>query len=787
MEVNVSMTGSGSIGEIIPGWTVQENASPAVIGDTSAGAGVVSFSARSTNNSRFIVNNSITSDFGSIGQVTGYVKSNSESGMQVNVTHDTKLSRYDGVRQIPTIIEGSAHSALDMINQLIGIDKRLARTQGKFWSLAGHVCGFDYDGNMTQFKEYISTVKSWDNLGNYIFEDVITNRDSAYSLRFSYLNNKIYADYVYGDSFPMDATTPTNRIAYKTRIAAGAKNYVSLDGYPDSSNLGTGFWVQIGVDRSTGNAYIEGSYRPGGIITSIFEEQSLTGLDLSQELAMFLTVTNNNLVGTLSFVFTLKVCNTSDYTNVKTLTFTMGADRIAYWQRWKITGYARALWTRYDNDAEYIGEWENEPSYVVEQSVIDQDLPTRGAISAEMNMWEYLQDVCSAYHQEIAVVNDVVTVRRMGERTIDVTEYVGNITLTPTTVLGGTSIDVVYTNSQGTTASRSLTSRAEIYDAYDDQNRVLSVKIGETNTTTIDTGHSLLSVLQPQPMVSTTTIPNTTGYYHVCGSDGVPIGAALWEAYGGGIEVSINADNDKAIDVKLIGPRTQIAALGDTYSIAYSSGEKRYAALSIMGTALKITPKTLHLQTGADPVKTAGSTVKTINNPFISKLEQAYDAGIWASLSTSGPKVTISGTIPITSIDGLGLVAGSLVAFRDSIYRIVDATIGNMTINFTAERHVTVGNFDSFWTGRLVELHDSMWAGFDVQDQVIAPFYFIGDTEGIVLMLDTDGNPYYTFVGVDEIAALWDTDMVPYYTLDVNDPNAIPVYLDTDSTPYAED
>lgn len=787
MAINVSMTsGSGSIGEILPGWSIQEPATPFVIGSSATGHGSVSVTAQSKTNSAFIVNNNIATTV-ETGSVDGVVKNVSINGPTVNISHDTKLAKYDGERYIPPIIEGSVHSALDMVNQIANIDTRLNHPNGNFWSLAGHIAGFNSANERIDFKEYYDFVNWWDSQGNPTAKQrVIINRDSPYCLSFSYIGSKIYADYVYGDTLSIDPIVPVNRIAWKTIISSGGINSISFNGLPDSGNISSGFDIGIGVSRVDNTAFIGGEYRYGGTLTNVYETLDISDLDLTQELAIFVTFNNETITpqSPYNYQLTIKVCNTSNYSVVKTLTWTMESAMVPFIRRWSISGYARALWTRNDNDAEFIGEWENQPSYVIEPEVVAAGLPTRGAVGGVTNMWEYLQEACAAYGQEIAVVDGLVTARVAGLKEIDITEHVASIALNPTSTLTGTSVDIVYTNSAGTTASSNYSNRDNIYKAYEDQNRLLSVKVGETINTTIETSNSLIAVLSPRQTTSISNITTGKSYYAVSSQDGSLVSTALWEAYGGRLSVSVNPDNDKAIDVKITGPYTVVPGTTAPYSISYKSGEKDYAALVVSGTALKITEETLSLQTGADPSKTAGATTTRVNNRFIAKLSQAYDRGIWVSSNASGPRVNISGTIPVSAIDGLGLAAGSRIRHMDSIYRITDATIENLSVKFDATRHVTVADFDAKWVGNTVSTHDRVWDGTEVQDQMIAPLYFIGDDEGVMMLLDSDTIPYYDLTGEPEISVFPDIDMNPYYEEGGSLDNEDPVKLDTDVNPY---
>jgi hypothetical protein len=266
----------------------------------------------------------------------------------------------------------------------------------------------------------------------------------------------------------------------------------------------------------------------------------------------------------------------------------------------------------------------------------------------------------------------------------------------------------------------------------------------------------------------------------------------LWEYHGGDLRVAIAPDDPNALEITLVGPDTIGNIFGGSgalypgpYKVAKTSGDGNdYAALNITGYGIGFEKETLKMITAADPDKVSQDVAKTITNPFVDTLERAYDRGIWASVSASGPVVTMSGTIPVSNISGFGLVAGSLIRYRDSIYRVTDVTIGNIGVNFNATRHVTVQDADTLWSGDTVGKFDLMWAGFDTSDEVIAPLRYIGDDESVLMFLDTDVNPYYDFTGEPEISVFPDTDNNPYYVTGGNLDGEDEILLDEDENPY---
>lgn len=83
--VSLTLTGSGTIGDIQPGWTVTEQATPNVLGYTSGSVGMASFSAGSTRTSRFIADNPVEITSGA-GTFRGRVSSATEQGMTVSAS-----------------------------------------------------------------------------------------------------------------------------------------------------------------------------------------------------------------------------------------------------------------------------------------------------------------------------------------------------------------------------------------------------------------------------------------------------------------------------------------------------------------------------------------------------------------------------------------------------------------------------------------------------------------------------------------------------------------------------
>jgi hypothetical protein len=119
MALNISMTGTGSIGDIQPGWTVQEGTTPVAIGETGSPTGSVSFGARSTDNSLLAINNDVITTIDNVGTLHGVIQSVNETGMTVSATHGTILDRLNLDFDMPAVVGGDAQTVLDYFEQKV--------------------------------------------------------------------------------------------------------------------------------------------------------------------------------------------------------------------------------------------------------------------------------------------------------------------------------------------------------------------------------------------------------------------------------------------------------------------------------------------------------------------------------------------------------------------------------------------------------------------------------------------------------------------------------------------
>jgi len=715
MALEVSMTGSGTIGDITPNWTVNESITPVAIGSSATGTGSVSFGAKANDDSLLCINNDVVSTVNGFGNVHGVVQSVSQSGLNVSLTHGSLLDKLNLDVSVPPLLGGDTVSALDYFEQAVLKNARTTKTSGQFFTMAGHGYCFLNDGSNKAVFQDASVITRNPVFGvedaaftGYTYTDI---RNTVSANNFVRNGGKIYGNDITGYMFSSDggfgASTNVSRIFYKTFLN-GANNVFSFTGTPPLTSLEWDLELFLTVDHSAETITLSGNYSPGGSFTAFSSSASIASLDVDAELAVFFEY----YVQTGS-VYKLRavICNTSNYASSVAVTQDLSNASTPIIDAWAIDGLARDIYVE-TNTSTYTAvtpaEWGIASTFYADTAT---NIISAPSVAYSGVFWEYVQMACAACEQEVAVIDDVVYVRDIASLTFDITNVVASPTITPTSTLSGRQINIPYTDSNFVSGT--------VYSAADDGNNVISVAAGATTVTSVK--HTVNPIYVTQPSRSDSW-PVTSGQYHVIDSSGIPLLAGEWEEYGASVTVEIDADDPSAIRITVVGPYTDTTLAGGPYELAASDGATKYASLEIAGTGVYSGDGVLGLLTGIDPDKYTRATVNTITNPFIVDVEHAYDRGIWAAQKASGPTIALSAQVPASSIAGLGLTCGALVDYRQSTYRIVSCSISGIGASISAERHVTVADVDAIWGTETVAEYDSFWGNYECQDQIIFPY-----------------------------------------------------------------
>jgi hypothetical protein len=782
MALEIEMTGSGTIGDIVPGWNVSEYATPSSVNNYAGGVGAVNFSAKANNDSLFVLNNKITStNDAASDSISGYVNSVSQTGMGVSISHGNKFSAYDAERNIPPIYARSTASALDLCTQLVG-KSSLNKTHGVFYSMAGHNTGFynELVNNSTYNTviakpSYNSSTISF-NDGWYAQQWVNKNFVLSYSAGYKFntgIDNVInmYANFTEGDTFNVSGDN-TNTVFFKaygdTDFSFRANSYTSPTTY-DSI-------FSVAVNRATATITVSATINyneilsiPGDVYTS--SSVLTSGLAANEEYVVMV-----RYIRDYGFAASLIKPDGSD-SAIASFLITAPSNSYQYFP-WTINSTARAIWIFSENKPTIFSSLDYTYSdYEVKNYVIASTRTTSQmsftASGIKKNMWQYIQDAAAVCREEIVILNDTITVRAMSTNVLNIDNFSSVPSISPSSTLTGRSIDIEYTNSERIISD-------EIYSAYDEDDSIISVSTGKVTKVKVQTNSYFEYFYQP---ALNNSFPTMLGAYSIVDNAGVPVPELEWSDYGGELLVEINADNSTILDVTLTGPRVEIPAHAGPYKMAISDGTNDYPALSIWGWGVKNNVKTLSLTTGVDTTKVSQTNASSVSNVFINTIADAYDIGAPISSAASGPNVKFSASISAAHIPNFGFAPGAIISYHNSKYRVDDVQISNLNASFNASRYVTVADFENVWLDKIVGTHDIEWENYEVQDHFIAPLSF---AENIIVNVfsDIDGNPYFSSLTEDAYVILFDDDGNPYISYTEDDPNAVLLYLDSDFSPY---
>jgi hypothetical protein len=708
MALEVSMTGTGSIGDITPGWSLNEAVTNNVIGSTGSGTGSVSFNAKALDESLLCINNNITSTIEPLGNLSGVVQSVSQSGLMCSIAHGSFLDKFNLDVAVPPVGSGGTKSWFYELCKAIGLTDPTVRPNYSielyegtnplynFWKTGQVSYCFPFDASPKDLSEAYDI--------DAIFSDSKrSGSDNAFA--FSYTNND-YAGSL-ASALASAQSTPflPGMITQSYLNSSGNTRYgtryfqmmIDVDGSTDVQ-----IWLKIGNTSGSPtysnmvvfgiqptDAYVE------QVSTSVIDSVSITSLNTSQPLLFTFSVRGNNGVS-------VHVIDADGVSVQSATTATVSLPQYASGNNLYIAGdyinvskmyYANFALVKSDDPTNAIGVG----TYITPEAIdygIDIDFTNfsgtfLGAYPSTQGVaWELMQQIASAENFEIATSGETVIVRDIALTQLELDNTAPTPAINPTSTLSGRQINIPYTDAYFV--------EGVIYDSAADGNNIISVGAGETTVTVVKYDIHPISLLQPL-LVNGTEWPTVANQYTVMDSTGLYLNAAEWTDYGAYVSVQIAPDDPSGIEITVKGPYTDVTLAGGPYRIAVSEGQNEFASLKIGGTGVYSGSNVLQLRTGLDPEKYTRATVNTITNPFINTIEQAYDRGVWASNKASGPVVTLSATIPTGDLVAIGSTPGALIDYNQSTYRVLSDTVSNVATSLVSEYYVTVDRVDALW------------------------------------------------------------------------------------------
>lgn len=209
--------------------------------------------------------------------------------------------------------------------------------------------------------------------------------------------------------------------------------------------------------------------------------------------------------------------------------------------------------------------------------------------------------------------------------------------------------------------------------------------------------------------VATDTLPIQPGQYYIVDSTGTHVPADDWAAAGGNL-VLVVGESPGTISATFTGPGTDPTGFTGPYKFATGNTPADTPALSIVGNGTFTTPALF---------SRAGSQGSPFNSPFIDTIDRILNRGHYPSLQD--PHVVVELTVPTADLPAMGQAVGTIFVYEQSRYRIIEVRWGNLNSTVTAERYVTTDDFDTLWAANTIGDIDTFWSGFTLSDIQIQP------------------------------------------------------------------
>jgi len=421
----------------------------------------------------------------------------------------------------------------------------------------------------------------------------------------------------------------------------------------------------------------------------------------------------------------------------------------------------------------YLGLCGIDSGIFVDDTIFDQPVSLPGWSG---NVWDYLKKIATALQLEVSLVSNNAVLRPVRLRTAENYRDASRSWALDTSNLAR-SIEIFYYNNTYATSTLAYPTGGwnedvTIYSV--DANQTITVEIPLSDFSAEDgSGHmaSLSSIQQPTAVDYVASDYTGSSVYAVSGNDGIGIPAAQWVGQGGSLTAAINEDS-RSITLTIVGPDD---ATYSPYSISVASGvSNRYSSLRLVGNGVFSNRSKLTLNTSVNHDTISEEVGATVDNEFISTLDQAYAAGAWTLKAWGSPRYTINvstfgvnrlgdnGSYRYPTIaefnalyagqdvddfntvwsgktvaefnefmvdlvqddfanQAFGNIAGARVRLDDAIFRIRSATNTASGITYTAQEDTTIEDFNAVWAGATIADFNEEWAGNDMSEFVIAP------------------------------------------------------------------
>lgn len=266
------------------------------------------------------------------------------------------------------------------------------------------------------------------------------------------------------------------------------------------------------------------------------------------------------------------------------------------------------------------------------QKTLEQSKKPLGFVSGfSTNVWKSLNEFCAINRLDLSFVEDrmVVGPRMNG---FNGSVKFADFELTAERREKYRQVAVVNKKSRAVRTETAVLWRAD---------SVYQVAAREVFETTVQTEHSILSVVNPVAVTGIWPFPyrEGAGQYVVTGADGYIVSPQWWYDNGGKVEASLT-EKDGEIAIKITAPI--IDTVRAPYRISEGAGDR--PALYISGSGIVNTPEELHINTGAKNAREGFDNV--FDSPFIATANNAFDTAARMAQEYSAAAADVSFGVP---------------------------------------------------------------------------------------------------------------------------------------------
>jgi hypothetical protein len=317
------------------------------------------------------------------------------------------------------------------------------------------------------------------------------------------------------------------------------------------------------------------------------------------------------------------------------------------------------------------------------QKVLEQTTKSNSFVSGfDGNVWDLLNEYCAITRLDVRFLDGVLRVLpRTSAITLPGRSY---SRFEVTSERREKYKEVALVNRQSTVVSNDT---AVLWKA----DSVYQLAAREVFETTVQTEHSILSVVNPVPVLGIEPFPYTAGggQYVVTGADGYIIAPEWWTDHGGKIECSLTGKEGEIL-IRITAPG--IDSVRAPYRI--SEGEADRPALYVSGSGIINDPKEVHVSTGARNAREGFDTV--FESPFLAGVKETYDTALAMAAQYSASVAEVDFEVPndFDTATGFGqFPPGTLTTDNDRNYRILETTQTQSKVSGRAIPHTTIGAY----------------------------------------------------------------------------------------------